>query len=219
MTMDPTRQTYGDLAAAYQHFNTALFGGKLPECLITMQRRQGAYGYFAADRFADPGAPSKALDELALNPAHFAGRRKAAICATLAQEMTHLWQHHFGKPSRPGYHNRELAAKLRAIGLIPTDTGQPGGKETGQRITCYVDPGGAFEHACREFLASGDVVVYQDREKEGTEARLKKAACKTKYTCPNCRINAWAKPGVSLCCGACDRKLQAVPRKKTPVAL
>ena len=33
--------------------------------------------------------------------------------------------------------------------------------------------------------------------------KQKKAASKTKYTCPTCGANAWAKPDTQLICGAC----------------
>ena len=99
--------------------------------------------------------------------------------------MPHLWQHHFGKPSRTGYHNREWAVKMRAIGLIPSDTGEPGGKEIGQRVTHYIEEGGAFARACSGFLKIGAAVLYQDRAVEGDGAtRKKKAASKTEYTFP-----------------------------------
>jgi hypothetical protein len=29
----------------------------------------------------------------------------------------------------------------------------------------------------------------------------------TKYTCPDCEQNAWAKPGAHLVCGDCDRPM------------
>ena len=44
---DPTRTTYQGLTEAYDFFNARLFGGRLPRCLITMQRQKAAYGYFA----------------------------------------------------------------------------------------------------------------------------------------------------------------------------
>jgi len=34
------------------------------------------------------------------------------------------------------------------------------------------------------------------------EARAKKSS-KTKFTCPDCGQNAWAKPGALLICGEC----------------
>lgn len=212
MTDNPTQSAYRQLAEAYAHFSRELFDSQLPPCLLTMQRRHGAYGFFAAERFASPSSPALAIDEIALNPEHFRGRNPAAIFATLTQEMVNVWQHHFGKPGRLGYCNREWARKMRQIGLIPTDTAQPGGKETGQRMTCYVEQGGAFEHACRAFLDGTDVVFYHDRQKEGKAAP--KTSRKTRYTCPNCKVRAWAKPGVSLRCEDCDRKLLATVSKK-----
>jgi hypothetical protein len=212
MTDNPTQSAYRHLAEAYVHFNRELFQNQLPACLITMQRRKGAYGFFAAERFASPTAPANAIDEIALNPAHFSGRRPTAIFATLAQEMVHAWQHHHGKPGRLGYHNREWAQQMRRIGLIPSDTGQPGGKETGQRMRCYVEQGGVFEHACRALLDRSDVVLYHDRPQLEPEA--KKTSGKTRYACPNCKLRAWARSGVSLICEACDRKLLAIPSQR-----
>lgn len=209
MPENPTHSAYRHLADAYAHFNRELFANQLAPCLLTMQRRQGTYGYFAADRFVNPLSAAEAVDEIALNPAQFCGRRPAAILANLAQEMVHAWQHHFGKPGRLGYCNRQWARQMRQIGLIATDTGQPGSKETGQRMTCYVEQGGAFEHACQAFLADHEVVFYHDRQQEG-EAALKTSR-KTCYLCPTCEVRAWAKPGISLRCEDCDRKLLAAP--------
>lgn len=220
MTSNPTRRTYDSLTQAYEYFNDALFSGELPPCLITMQRHKGAYGYFSGNRFASAADPEEITDEIALNPAHFATRSAAAVLSTLAHEMVHLWQHHFGTPSRPGYHNQEWAMKMRAIGLIPSDTGQPGGKETGQKMSHFIEAGGAFEEACREFLETGAAVLYQDRAGEGEEAtRKKKAASKTKYTCPDCGLNAWAKPAAALICGECEQKMEAEPVEDRQAAI
>jgi predicted SprT family Zn-dependent metalloprotease len=209
MIAKPTR-TYTSLDAAYDHFNRELFSGQLPPCLITMQRHKGAYGYFSGSRFAATSNPEEVTDEIALNPAHFASRPTAETLSTLAHEMAHLWQHHFGTPSRTGYHNKEWAAKMREIGLIPTDTGQPGGKDTGQKVTHFIEPGGRFEQACTAYLATGTAFLYHDRAGEGDAAtRKKKAASKTKYTCPACGLNAWAKPDARLICGDCSEELEA----------
>ena len=209
MNTHPTQRTYTSLEAAYDHFNHELFGSQLPACLITMQRHKGAYGYFSGARFASTDNPQEVTDEIALNPAHFASRPTAGTLSTLAHEMAHLWQHHFGTPSRTGYHNKEWAAKMREIGLIPTDTGQPGGKDTGQKVTHFIEPGGRFEQACTAYLATGTAFLYHDRAGEGEAAtRKKKAASKTKYTCPACGMNAWAKPAARLICGDCSEELE-----------
>lgn len=209
MTSNPTHRTYTGLTAAYDHFNRELFGGQLPPCLITMQRHKGAYGYFSGERFASLDDPREITDEIALNPAHFAGRTTAGTLSTLVHEMVHLWQHHFGDPPRKCYHNKEWAAKMREVGLIPSDTGRPGGKDIGQKMTHYVAEGGPFDKACTAYLATGMAPLYHDRAGDEEEkARRKKAASKTKYTCPSCGLNAWAKPDAHLVCGDCGEDLE-----------
>ena len=133
----PTAQTYNSLEDAYAFFNDRLFGGALPHCLITMQRHKGAYGYFAPERFGSRDGAT-ITDEIALNPMHFAERSIKQTLSTLVHEQAHLWQQHFGEPSRGGYHNKEWAAKMKEIGLYPSDTASPGGKETGQRVSHYI---------------------------------------------------------------------------------
>ncbi len=214
-TTDPTRRNYNSLTQAYEHFNAALFDGKLPPCLITLQRRNNSYGYFSSRRFVSADDPCEATDEVALNPAHFGSRAPAEVLATLVHDMTHVWQRHYGSPSRANYHNREFASRMKAVGLIPLD-----GKATGQKVRYGIEEGGAFERACRAFLANGPVLLYQDRPREGEEgAPSKKAASKTRYTCGACGANAWAKPDTALLCGTCNRELEAVGGKGAVVAL
>ena len=174
-----------------------------------MQRAQKAYGYFAGGRFGSKDG-AVVTDEIALNPSHFHARTTEESLSTLVREMVHLWQHHFGKPSRTGYHNKEWAAKMREIGLIPTDTGLPGGKDTGQKVTHIIEEGGRFDRACAAYLATGNAFLYHDRAGDGEAAtRKKKAASKTKYTCPTCGQNAWAKPEANLICGDCREAMEA----------
>ncbi len=125
--------------------------------------------------------------------------------STLVHEMCHLWQQHFGEPGRGRYHNKQWAAKMREVGLLPTDTGLPGGKETGQRVTHIIDERGPYARAYAKLEASGAAFLYHDRQDEQT--RQKKAASKTKYTCPTCHANAWAKPKTALICGDCHERM------------
>jgi predicted SprT family Zn-dependent metalloprotease len=204
----PTQHTYDSLTKAYDYFNERLFHGKLPPCLITMQRKNKAYGYFAGDRFGTRDGSQKA-DEIALNPTHFRARTNEEVLSTLAHEMVHLWQHHYGKPSRTTYHNKEWAKTMREIGLIPSNTGQPGGKETGQQMTHYIEAGGKFSTECAELIRNGFDLFYIELWEEGSAARKKKAAAnKTKYTCPDCGLNVWAKPSLNLICGDCQVQLE-----------
>ena len=99
-------------------------------CLITLQRKSHTLGYFSSNRFSE-ALGQKLIDEIALNPDHLEGRSTREALSTLVHEMVHLWQAHFGDVSRGGYHNAEWAAKMEEIGLMPSETGEPGGKNVG----------------------------------------------------------------------------------------
>src|SRR5260221_3129047 len=165
---NPTTQTYTSLSTAYDFFNRELFFGSLPTCLITMQRNKGAYGFFSGERFANTTNPKEITDEIALNPVHFATRKPNEVLSTLAHEMVHLWQHHYGKQPRKGYHDRQWAAKMREIGLVPTATGEPGGKETGQKVTHLIEENERYALAVSKLLAEHPAILYHDRSENNT---------------------------------------------------
>ncbi len=171
--------------------------------LVTLQRHARAYGYFAPERFTGR-TEQTATHELALNPDGFIGRTDELILSTLAHEMAHVWQQAHGTPPRRSYHDREWAAKIEDIGLPPSTTGEPDGNETGQSVTHYILPEGAYAKAYAKLDAAGFQLHWEsapDGKQGGT--RAKKAASKTKFTCPECGQNAWAKPDAVLICGEC----------------
>ncbi len=202
----PNRQ-YITLSAAFDFFNHVLFQGKLPPAFITLQRHAGARGYYSAERFQGRHEPGRQTDEIALNPAAFADRTDAQILSTLVHEMVHHWQKHFGHPGRGRYHNHEWAANMEAVGLVPSDTGEPGGKRVGPSVTHYIAAGGRFEAACGELLRGGVRLEWQSRENEAEATAVAKARTKTKYSCPDCGINVWGKNGLHVLCGDCEEEL------------
>ena len=128
----------------YQFYNDAIFNGELSECIVNMSRHGGAFGFFAANRWRGDGQEKKVVHEISINP-DFMNREDRDWHSTLVHEMCHLWQEDFGRPSRGGYHNSQWADKMIQVGLMPSDTGEAGGKRTGQSITHYIIPGGKFE--------------------------------------------------------------------------
>ncbi len=199
---DPiTPAQYRAFQEAYDYLNGKLFGGTLPDVLVTLQRHARSRGYFAAERFAGRNDESRA-HELALNPDAFAGRTDREVISTLLHEMVHLWQQEYGTPPRRAYHDKEWAAKMKAVGLQPSATGEPGGKEIGQNMTHYIIRGGRFDKAFDELAAKGFALRWQSIpfDKAG---RAKARASKTKFTCAVCQQNAWAKPDAVLICGVC----------------
>src|SRR5262249_32476554 len=156
--------------------------------------------YFSAERFVGR-TDQAAAHELALNPDHF-GRTDEDILSTLVHEMCHVWQQTHGTPPRKSYHDREWAAKMKGVGLYPSHTGERGGKETGQKVSHYIVENGPFAQSVARLKATGFELRWQSRNTNGEE-RKKKAASKTKYTCPSCGQNAWAKPESLIICGEC----------------
>lgn len=160
-TPRPTEEAYAELQQAYDFYNTQLFDGALPPCLITFQRQKATFGYFHRNRFVNLDGTT--TDEIALNPGYFAVVPLVEVLQTIVHEMTHQWQDHFGKPSRACYHNREWADKMESIGLMPSSTGQPGGKRVGQQMGDYVIEGGAFDQATKLLIESGFAISWLDR--------------------------------------------------------
>ena len=112
-----------------------------------------------------------------------------------------MWQQAHGKAPRRSYHDRQWAGKMREIGLQPSSTGEEGGKETGQSMSHYIIPDGRYVKAYAKLAAQGFTLHWQSVPV--TEQGRGKKSSKTKFTCPHCGQNAWAKPGAHLICGEC----------------
>lgn len=187
-----------------------------------------------------------------MNPAYFAAVPLIETMQTMVHEMCHLWQHHFGTPGRGRYHNEEWAARMEAVGLMPSSTGQPGGKRTGDMMADYALSGGRFLEACSELLTSSFQLSWYDRFPAEDHVRLGQQAAaaahlsglvgsrppmetapalagvvrpvrsaagsaadqdgappvnksnRLKYTCSQCRVSVWGKPGLKIICGECQ---------------
>jgi hypothetical protein len=227
--MKPTEQEYTELQQAFDFFNAELFSGKLPSCIITLQREYRTYGYFSNEAFES--RTGDVADEIAMNPLHFGNRPVKDVLSTLVHEMVHLWQHHLGKPGRGRYHNKQWAAKMEEIGLFPSDTGEPGGKRTGDKMSHYIVEGGRYDQAYTKLIAGRDgfTISWFDRisyllapiEISGTEGgsaddedgdgepKRTNKSNRVKYSCPNCKLNVWGKPEIYVICGACDEAMSA----------
>lgn len=185
----PTVDFYSQLQRAFDHFNAQLFDGKLPPCLITLRSSHRHYGYHHADRFVNK--QGQTLDELGLHPGFFTLRPVEEVLSTLVHEMVHHWQDRFGRPSKSNPHNQEWARKMRAVGLEPSSTGLPNGKDTGQSVSHYIQPDGPFIKACRELLAQGFELQWFDRHvprapvaAEAKQEALKEAGVAVEVSAP-----------------------------------
>lgn len=201
-TKSPTVEQYSNLQLAYDYFNQKLFDGDLADCVITLRSHgKRTLGLFHAEQWQHD---ADTAHEIALCPRHLR-RPLRDVFGTLVHEMCHLWQQDHGKPSRSGYHNKEWGSKMKDVGLYPSNTGEPGGKETGQQMTHYIVEGGPFAAAVEKMPDSIRLpwVGVEPVEKE------KKSSNKVKYHCPTCDVAAWGKPGILLLCGNCNEELEA----------
>ncbi|PSM31182.1 hypothetical protein BVG81_006700 [Haliangium sp. UPWRP_2] len=197
----PTPQQFGAYQAMFDHFNRMLFDGSLPSVLLTFSSRD-TQGYFKPQKWEDGRGHTH---EIGMNPHQLRHRPRWAIAAALVHDMCHLWQELHGHPSRVGYHNREWAERMCQLGLIPTDSGQPGGRQTGQRMEQIIDPDGAFQRA----LQSVPSAHWLPWQRVGWAVHgVPPFNRKSKYSCPNAHGNVWGRPNLWLFCGHCNAEFE-----------
>jgi hypothetical protein len=208
----PTEE-YTKYQEAFDHFNRELFDKLLSPCLITLPNtRRRAGGYFRNQGFAARNNHTLRTHEIALNPRAFAGSDDKEILSILVHEMVHLKQAQEGNPGRNGYHTLRWARDMLSRGLRPISLDNPG-KMTGQRVTHEIVPGGPFDVAAGQLLATGfslrwqaaDAVAMRHNHTGMEEPSVQEPSPrnKVKYTCPECGLNVWGKPRARLICGYC----------------
>ncbi len=202
----PTQAAYGELQEAFNYFNESLFfptlGKRLPQLLITLQRQKhSVLGYYSPGRFTST-VGKNSVDELAMNPMHFKDRTIEQSLSTLVHEMAHQYQQLHGKKSRGGYHNKEWGDIMEQIGLMPSNTGAPGGKRTGQQMSHYIIDGGLFAKRCKELITKKFSLSWSETFFFGmTKGKKKNRSNRVKYKCPECGAQIWGKPELKILCG------------------
>lgn len=227
----PTIHQYDKYQKLYDYYNENLFADELPNCILVLSRNSSLKcGYFYSNRWRDENGNK--THEISLNPNYLATTTDIDICQTLVHEMCHLWQQVFGKPSRAGYHNRQWGEKMIQVGLMPSNTGEPGGRQTGQQMSDYPIKAGVFQEAfdkmpkdllfpfksSNEYLelisqllatAVGTTIIIDGETIPIAEIPLipspPKKRNKVKYTCFRCGANAWGKPELEIVCANCLR--------------
>jgi hypothetical protein len=86
----------------------------------------------------------------------------------------------------------------------PSSTGAVGGKETGQSVTHYIIPDGAFAQAFAKLAATGWKLNLQSAHRPGEQ---RGPNSKVKFTCTSCGQNAWGKPDLAILCEPCRIKM------------
>lgn len=192
----------------------------MPEVVITLARKNQAAGWYCPDRLST--RDGKMADEIALNPQYVFERSRADVVSTIAHELVHLWQQHYGKPGKRTYHNRQWADEMKRIGLQPVGHD---GKETGHKMSHDIIPGGIFDTWFSKYVLTepdwiyGDAIITaassgnNDGNSDGDSSNdggsdseiepKSKPKSKVKFTCPQCGANVWGKPSSNVICGDC----------------
>jgi len=207
---DPTNAQFAAYRAMWAYFNTVLFGGALGDVILNFSRLARSLGFFAPERWRDVG--DQVTHEISLNPAHLKRDNAKDAASTLVHEMVHLWRHGQPNPPRNGYHDRQWADKMEALGLMPSSTAAPGGVRVGYRMSHYLIPGCAFEQMPAECHLPWTCGIDDEARGAKKAKKAKKEAArkvKVKYSCPGCELNVWGRGGLRLRCEDCDEELVA----------
>lgn len=195
-----SREQWGAYERMYQWFNSQLWKGQLASAILNFSRKNNTRGFFAPARWT---RGQHRAHEISINPDLLQSRAPREVASTLVHEMCHLWQHDHGKPSRNGYHNAEWAREMVRVGLMPSDTGEPNGRQVGQRVTHYIVDGGPFALAY-EAMPHEYLLPWLAAPEVAAKKREREAKSKTKYVCPSCDANVWGKPELQIACIACS---------------
>ena len=136
----------------------------------------------------------------------------------------------FGPPNRKGgkgrggYHDAVWADRMESIGLMPSTSGEPGGRRTGFRVTHYVIENGPFDRSCAELLGAGHTVNWRDNSMAREPSPVVRAPAaaplvpkntRTRFVCAFCDLKAWSRASANLSCADCDWPLVAQKSERT----
>ncbi|MEL6646279.1 MAG: SprT-like domain-containing protein [Pseudomonadota bacterium] len=221
---EPTIEVSVYWSTIYNIVNRIWYDGKLPPCMITLERRGRTMGYFRPRSFASRDG-GRVVHQIALNPSYFSDLGDIEALQTFVHEIVHLWREELGpkKPPSRGYHCRVWGREMERIGLMPSHTGRPNGRKTGYQMMVYPIPGGAFEQFAKEIVNADLGANWRDARKvshqavatdDGTASDaspvantlVKPKPTRTKWICPipGCIESCYAKHTAHLKCGLHD---------------
>lgn len=213
--MDSTQPTVSQVRSyvkAFDCLNIELFDGNLPQPMLLLTRNANVIGgHFLHNKWKDENG--NLTSEIAINSNILYVADINQIMGVLIHEMIHFSQHIRGTQGRKAYHNRDFARQCHSVGLTPKSPNSE--SDTGQTITTTVDPGGKAhvaianmpDDAVFPWLSSDCGSPDPNNPSDRPPTDNGNSGKRSKYTCPVCGLNAWAKPGVKIDCHPCDQVL------------
>jgi hypothetical protein len=195
---------YDGLQKAYDFFNQELFDNELPQCMILLQRKSNAAGYYRKNTFTNSN--NENISEIALNPDCFNQPIKE-ILSTLAHEQSHLLCDIRGYVSRKGFHSKQWCEVMKGIGLQAVDprTGQDC-DSGGAKMTHRIVEGDCFDLACKKLL---EKITFDLTNIVEIKEKKEKKITKVHYICnENNEHEVVGKPGMKIICGECSVEMK-----------
>lgn len=214
----PTLLQFTALQKAYDYYNAKLFkpvfGELLPPVMLSLNdnHKNSYLGYYAFDRYIDENGTILSL--INITPEHL-NRSFIKVMSTLVHEMCHHYQYTFGakKGRRSPYHNLEYTRIMERVGLICSNTGEIGGKQTGIQMTHYILEKGKFEKLTLKAPQALKTpftlnkTIFRREENDLRDDKIKAQKQKIKYQCPKCNTKVWGKPNLEIRCIPCNTNL------------
>lgn len=199
-----TQDFYDKMQYAYDYFNEKLFNNELPQCMITLQRKNGAYGYYKKNAFTN--SKNENIAEIALNPNEF-NRPIKDILSTLVHEQAHLLHDIRGYVSRRGFHSKNWCEIMKDVGLQPVNCKDGQDCDTGgAKMTHRILEGDIFDSICDDLLKevtfdlTSIIEIKEKKEKKNT---------KFIYVCPECNEDVTCKRNDKrIICGDCSCEMR-----------
>lgn len=222
MDTKPNVEQNEGLLNMFNHFNAELFSGKLPVPYLELTRdKRVLTGFFAPDQWENE--EGEKYHVIAINSNMLKNDQDTIeLCLTLVHEMVHLEQHVEGTASRRAYHNTAFVKRCKELGLECIDPSTKEPVTCGQSLTDRLILDSPMEAAItdmpddcmlsyvpvQEYEPEPNVVALVSTANGNGDAEPKrKPGSRTRYTCPLCGLNAWAKHNAKLNCGECAARM------------
>ena len=223
-------ELYNKIQAVIDELDSTFFSGNGKECIpelvfaINNQCRACVTAFVSPDALYDKRNNRK-LQYLGINPKYL-DRDVSAILSTICHELCHIYENAYIHIPRGGYHDRQWTELMESCGLTPVFLNKS--KTT---VSTKIAEGGAFEEFVKTFKEKHgedyfNIVEYSIEIEHKTKVALgiedsddtedgspkadnadkpvkKYNRNKVKYTCPDCGVKVWGKPGLHIECSDC----------------
>jgi hypothetical protein len=204
MPKSPSVEQSENFEEIYQKLNRELFNRALPPVILQIDSKAGDNGCVKPEKASKDG---NLIDVILLHPQTL-HRPLTEIYAVIARLMVSVWQFHVSKkyPSQSGYCNKEWVSKMREIGLI-TASDTPSGTGWSSEIEHSIDENGKLYNLVKGIDSKVSIFWVDRPSDESEKSQKQKSGKRSKYICPKCGLNAWAKTSANLGCFTCNLKM------------